>query len=276
MPSAEITEKYPVGSMPVISFVGYLIFCSFLVSLIGAITTVELLHRRVSGAGWRSWVQIAGCSVSFGLVAIWCMHFVGNRAIVLGDGEGEIQLYYSSVYTTTSAIIPVVVLFVGLLVADRFYLRSTHTPTRIASLIVCGFCSGAAITEMHYLGNNGTTNYHLKLNLRYVVGAACIAVGASVLSFGLFFHWSSVWMNNLLRRMVVACVLALAVSGMHWTAASGTQYEVKGYHEGSSNQRNITLIIAICLVSCQYSFSGSLLTCSSPLALARCVSFSDF
>lgn len=40
-------------------------------------------------------VQVAGCAVSFGLVAIWCMHFVGNRAIVLGDGEDAIQLYYS-------------------------------------------------------------------------------------------------------------------------------------------------------------------------------------
>jgi hypothetical protein len=50
-----LREKYPVGSKPVISFVPYLIFCSYLVSLIGAFTTVELLHRRVSGSGWRSW-----------------------------------------------------------------------------------------------------------------------------------------------------------------------------------------------------------------------------
>jgi NO-binding membrane sensor protein with MHYT domain len=252
MTDQDITTKYPIGSMPEISFMGYIIFCSFVVSLIGAITTVELLHRRASRTGWRSWVQLAGCSVSFGLVAIWCMHFVGNRAIVLGDGEGEIQLHYSSTFTVISAIIPVVVLFVGLLTADRFHKRGAHISTRIGSLVLCAFCAGAAITEMHYLGNNGTTNYHLVHKWSHVIGAASIAVGASLLSFGLFFHWSGLWMNNFLRRMVVACFLALAVSGMHWTAAAGTKYEIRGYYSGSGKGRNINLITAICLVSRQY------------------------
>ena len=249
MASQNIAAKYPIGSMPDISFVAYVIFCSFLVSLIGAVTTVELLHRRVSRNGWRSWVQLAGCSVSFGLVAIWCMHFVGNRAIVLGDGEGEIQLYYSSTFTVISAIIPVVVLFVGLLIADRFQKKSAHAIARLGSLVLCAFCAGAAITEMHYLGNNGTTNYQLRHEWSHVIGAASIAIGASLLSFGLFLHWSGLWMNNFIRRMVVACFLAIAVSGMHWTAAAGTKYEIRGYYTGSGQERNTNLIIAICLVS---------------------------
>jgi NO-binding membrane sensor protein with MHYT domain len=106
------------------------------------------------------------------------MHFVGNRAIILGDGEKEIQLYYSSSYTAVSAVLPVVVIFVGLLVADRFYKGSKHAVTRYSSLVVCGVCAGAAVTEMHYLGNNGTTNYRLKLSWPHVFGAASIAVGA--------------------------------------------------------------------------------------------------
>jgi hypothetical protein len=51
----DITEKYPLGSRPDIHFLPYLIFISYVVSLIGAFTTVELLHRRVSGNGWRNW-----------------------------------------------------------------------------------------------------------------------------------------------------------------------------------------------------------------------------
>ncbi|UPX16931.1 uncharacterized protein EKO05_0007312 [Ascochyta rabiei] len=142
---------------------------------------------------------------------------------------------------------PVVVIFLGLMVADRFYRRSKHAAIRVASLVVCSICAGAAITEMHYLGNNGTTNYHLQLSWPHIFGASGIAVGASLLSFGLFFHWSGLWLNNIFRRAVVACFLALAVSGMHWTAAAGTRYEVRGYHDGSGKERNITLIIALCL-----------------------------
>ncbi|KAF1833361.1 hypothetical protein BDW02DRAFT_383881 [Decorospora gaudefroyi] len=247
MLNPEIEKKYPIGSRPTISFVPYIIFCSFLVSLIGAFTTVELLHRRVSGTGWRSWVQIAGCAVSFGLVAIWCMHFVGNRAIVLGDGEDEIQMYYSSTYTAISAVLPVVVIFLGLSAADRFYKGNKGSVVRFASLGVCGLCGGAAVTEMHYLGNNGTTNYHLILSWSHVFGAALMAVGSCFISFGLFFHWSKHWMNNIWRRIVVALFLAVAVSGMHWTAAAGTWYEIRGYHTGSGAERNINLIISLCL-----------------------------
>jgi NO-binding membrane sensor protein with MHYT domain len=177
------------------------------------------------------------------------MHFVGNRAIILGDGEHAIQLYYNSTYTAVSAILPVVVIFLGLLVADRFYKGSKRPLTRYSALVVCGVCAGAAVTEMHYLGNNGTTNYHLKLSVPHVVGAASIAVGACLISFGLFFHWSGHWVNFIWRRVIVACFLALAVSGMHWTAAAGTWYEIRGYHEGHGQERNINLIIALCLVS---------------------------
>ncbi|KAI4665173.1 uncharacterized protein J4E88_010621 [Alternaria novae-zelandiae] len=247
MLNPEIEVKYPLGSRPAISFLPALIVGSYIVSLIGAFTTVELLHRRVSGAGWRSWVQVGGCAVSFGLVAIWCMHFVGNRAIVLGDGEEEIQLYYSSTYTAVSAVLPVVVMFLGLSAADKFYKGSKGSLVRFASLGVCGVCGGAAVTEMHYLGNNGTTNYRIILSWPHVVGAASIAVGACLISFSLFFHWNKHWMNNVWRRIIVAIVLALAVCGMHWTAAAGTWYEIRGYHDGPGQERNTNLIISLCL-----------------------------
>lgn len=200
------------------------------------------------------------------------MHFVGNRAIILGDGEDEIQLYYSSTYTAVSAILPVVVIFLGLLIADKFYKSSKRPLIRYSSLVVCGVCAGAAVTEMHYLGNNGTTNYRLILSWPHVFGAASIAVGACLISFGLFFHWSGHWVAFIWRRVVVACFLALAVSGMHWTAAAGTWYELKGYHEGGSgNQRNINLIIALCLVSLPTGHILTLLTSTTVPLRVRCM-----
>lgn len=176
------------------------------------------------------------------------MHFVGNRAIVLGDGEDEIQLYYSSTYTAVSAVLPIIVIFLGFLLADLFFKGSKNTTTRYLALLMCGVCCGAAVTEMHYLGNNGTTDYRLEPAWQYIVGAASIAVGACCIAFGLFFHWSGHWMNTLWRRTIVSCFLAVAVSGMHWTAAAGTVYELRGYHKGSINARNVNLIIAVCLV----------------------------
>jgi NO-binding membrane sensor protein with MHYT domain len=177
------------------------------------------------------------------------MHFVGNRAIILGKGESEIQLYYNATYTTVSAILPIVVIFLGLLAADRFYKGNKNATTRYIALLICGVCCGASVTEMHYLGNQGTTNYRIKSVPEYVVGAAAIAIGACLIAFSLFFHWSGHWMNVIWRRIIVACFLAVAVCGMHWTAAAGTSYEIRGYHPGSGSARNINVIIAVCLVS---------------------------
>ena len=179
------------------------------------------------------------------------MHFVGNRAIVLGDGEEAIQLYYNATFTAVSAILPIVVIFLGFLVADRFYRGSRASTTRYAALLICGVLSGAAVTEMHYLGNQGTTNYRLEPRWQFIIGAASIAVGACCISFGLFFHWSGHWINNIWRRFIIACVLAAAVSGMHWTAAGGTSYKLRGYHTGPGQARNVNLIIAVCMVCCR-------------------------
>lgn len=76
----------------------------------------------------------------------------GNRAIIIGRGESEIQLYYNATYTTVSAILPIVVIFLGLLAADRFYKYNKNAATRYVALLICGVCCGASVTEMHYLG----------------------------------------------------------------------------------------------------------------------------
>jgi hypothetical protein len=65
------------------------------------------------------------------------MHFVGNRAIILGGGEKEIQLYYSSSFTAVSAILPIIVIFMGLLIVDRFYKGSKSFTTRYLALLGC-------------------------------------------------------------------------------------------------------------------------------------------
>jgi hypothetical protein len=77
--------------------------------------------------------------------------------------------------------------------------------------------------------------------------------------------------NFIWRRVIVACFLALAVSGMHWTAAAGTWYELRGYHEGPGQERNVNLIIALCLVSLSPNILMALLILSPVFIRVRCV-----
>lgn len=229
--SVDVKDKYPIGNIPHITFVPYLVPFSYLISFIGCFTTIELLHRRISRAGWRSWyvvtmavlsrsasntvarAQLAACSVSFGAVAIWSMYTAGNRSISLGHGEAEIQFYYSPTYSALAGVIAIVAVFLGLSTADKFYETGAAPLVRFSSLAVCGICVGGAAMAMHYLGNKSIANYSISVNKIYVGGAAAIAVVFSSVGFGFFFHWNKLWMNNIWRRILVSGFLALGVCG---------------------------------------------------------------
>ncbi|KAH7350231.1 hypothetical protein BKA66DRAFT_476587 [Pyrenochaeta sp. MPI-SDFR-AT-0127] len=248
--------EYEKGQLVPYHFTPWVILLSYFVSLIGAETTVELLHRRRTGRGLISQLHLGLCAVSFGLVAIWCMHFVGNKAIVMGDGRTEIQLSYSAGHTALSAIIPVVVLYLGFSVVDR------HGKTQRSlylSLIITGLAAGLSITGMHYVGNLGTSNYTLQHNPRNVIGAAAIAVFDCWFSFTIFFHQREHWINFWWRRLLCATLLAAAVSGMHWTATVGTRYYLRSLSEGNSRGQNVNVTLAsilcmIALVGCMTLF----------------------
>jgi NO-binding membrane sensor protein with MHYT domain len=175
------------------------------------------------------------------------MHFVGNRAIILGDGSKQYQLYYNSGFTALSVFLPIVFLFFGFTTVE---LRPPGHRFFWPALMVAGVVAGLAITGMHYVGNFGISNYKLINPAGYVVGAAAIAIGASVIALTLFFFFRERWINSLPRRLGCACLLAGAVSGMHWTASVGTRYTFQGINKNASGlNRDTNLIVAIIVVS---------------------------
>jgi hypothetical protein len=50
-----VGTNYAMGQEVPFRFDSGIIIASFFVSLVGAITTVELLHRKREGKGWASW-----------------------------------------------------------------------------------------------------------------------------------------------------------------------------------------------------------------------------
>jgi NO-binding membrane sensor protein with MHYT domain len=173
------------------------------------------------------------------------MHSIGNRAIILGDGRMELQLTYNAGYTTLSAFLPIVILFLGLTLGE--YLVANHKGVW-SFLIVGGFVVGLSITGMHYIGNLGISNYKLLNSPGYIVGAAAIAVGVSIAALSLFFYLKAKWIHSWPRRIAIAVLLACTVSGMHWLATVGTTYVLIELtpNEGT---RDVNLIVAIVCVS---------------------------
>ncbi|KAF4919248.1 Signaling protein YkoW [Colletotrichum viniferum] len=224
------------------AFNGGFITLSFAVSLIGAASTLELLNRRTSPKGKFNHLLLVSAAVTMGGIAIWCMHFIGNRAIDLADGEAELQIAYSSGFTALSFFVPIAVLLAAFVAVG---INNTVSWWRVA---VGGVLAGAAICGMHYLGNNSIDNYICIYNPVNVIGAALIAVAASIVALSLFFVFRAAWTNSWWKRATCAVVLAGAVSGMHWCAATGTEYQLVRLNTGSNElSRNTTVIVVICL-----------------------------
>lgn len=180
-----------------------------------------------------------------GGIGIWCMHFIGNRAIVLGDGAPQIQIVYNVAFTGTSFVLPVVVLLAA------FYSVGVEEKPGYIRILIGGFLTGASVCGMHYVGQLGISNYQCAYDVANVVGSAAIAIFSSITALGIFFRWRASWTDSWWRRGCCACLLAAAVSGMHWTASVGTTYTERdeSIKHGSQLSRSQTVIVCAVLVN---------------------------
>ena len=177
-----------------------------------------------------------------GAVAIWAMHFIGNRAITMGDGSDALQIAYSPEYTAGSFFLPICV------VGIAFYLLTITEAVSPIAIASGGFTTGVAVCGMHYLGQGGIANYHTVYVWKYIIGASIIAIVASTLALGVFFYFKSAWTNTWWKRMSCAFLLAMAVSGMHWVATVGTSYRFRsslGQQAGLSRRATVIIVLGL-------------------------------
>ncbi|ELR05493.1 hypothetical protein GMDG_07415 [Pseudogymnoascus destructans 20631-21] len=216
---------------------------SYVVSFIGAWTTLELLHWRTAEKGLYNWSLLFSSSISMGGIAIWCMHYIGNRAIVLGDGHLGIQIAYNQGFTALSFFVPIIVLLAA------FMAVGSGDKISKVRLPVGGALAGLAICGMHYLGQAGISNYTCVYTVGYVVGSVVIAVFASITALWVFFALRAAWTDLWWKRAMCGVILACAVFGMHWVASVGTNYRLKMVDPTKSHDipRNSTVIVIIVL-----------------------------
>lgn len=182
-----------------------------------------------------------------GGVAIWCMHYVGNRAVILAAGEDILQISYNPGFTALSFFVPILVLltaFMAVGAGDQVSVIRVGTGGLLAGLAICG---------MHYLGQAGISNYVPIYQFAYVIGSAIVAIVASITALTVFFALRASWTSAWWKRAGVSTILSGAVSGMHWVATVGTQYRLRKVDPSlMKNNRDQTVIVVIILVRYQF------------------------
>ncbi|KAK6518853.1 hypothetical protein TWF281_003544 [Arthrobotrys megalospora] len=225
---------------------GY-IALSYAVSYVGSVTTLELLNRRTGSRGWYNWSLLVGSAISMGSIAIWGMHFIGNRAIILDYGVESHQLMYNSSFTALSFFLPIIVLL------SAYMFIGAGEDVSIVRVSIGGTTAGLAVVLMHYLGQFGITNYTSVYKIPFVVGSVIIAILASNVALMIFFVSRSRWAGTWWKRIGCSFVLAGAVSGMHWLATVGTNYRLRNAAlPKSALDRKQTVIVVgtLCVFTC--------------------------
>ncbi|KAK7973107.1 hypothetical protein PG988_007241 [Apiospora saccharicola] len=240
--SDDLLVRFAGHTVPVTFDPGFVVL-SFVVSLIGAGCTLELINRRTSLKGLFNHLLLVGAAVSMGGIAIWSMHYIGNRAIIILNNEPELQISYSSGITAASFFLPIFVLLLAFIAVGS----NDEIPRWRVGL--SGSLSGGAICGMHYLGNASISNYRCEYAIGNVIGASVIAVSASTLALSMFFVFRAAWTNSWLKKTGCMFLLAGAVSGMHWCASIGTKYSLiqSATTVGDGNSRTATTAVVIAL-----------------------------
>ncbi|KAI1323849.1 hypothetical protein F5Y16DRAFT_330224 [Xylariaceae sp. FL0255] len=176
-----------------------------------------------------------------GGIAIWSMHFVGNRAIILAQNQPELQIVYSGGFTAISFFLPIIVLLLA------FVASGTNNHVSWWRIGGGGALAGGAICGMHYISNASIANYDVVYKLGNVIGSAIIAVTATIVALFVFFLLRASWTNSWWKRALSAILLAGGVSGMHWCASTGTSYRLTSVHEYGQSSRNIIVIVVTVL-----------------------------
>jgi signal transduction histidine kinase len=204
-----------------------LVILSITVSAFASFTALTLADRVRETAGVTRGVWLACAALAMGGGAIWSMHFIAMLAFSL-----DTSVNYDAGLTVFSLVLAVCFTGVALaVVATR--------GCRPAPLLFAGLFMGTGVCVMHYTGMAAMQmpariTYQPMLFYLSVVIAIVASIAALWLSFNL---------RSLPARVGAACVMAAAVSGMHYTGMAAAHFTgLAAHHHIATSGLSMTLL----------------------------------
>ncbi len=190
-----------------------LVALSLVVAAFASYTALELAGRVSASRGRGSWLWLLGGAFAMG-TGIWSMHFIGMLAFRL-----PVPMAYDVWINASSWLIAMLVSGVALFIVRRPALTRSNV-TAGATLMGIGICS------MHYTGMaamkmSPPIEYHPPLFIASVIIAIVASLAALWIAFQLRKKYS---LMAILAKLASAVVMALAITGMHYTGMAAAQF----------------------------------------------------
>lgn len=180
----------------------FLVILSFLVSVFGSFTGLQITNGMKSSKTGPSTTWIIAAAVSLGGGAIWTMHFIGMLAY-----KTSMDIGYTPGLTFLSLLIAVIAVGIGIYIAVSGELSTVR-------LLGAGLFTGLAVASMHYIGMEamvmpGANMVYDKTLVGVSLGIAVVAATVAL--------WLAVNLKGTALMLGSAVVMAVAVCGMHYT-----------------------------------------------------------
>lgn len=185
----------------------FLVLLSFMVSVFGSFTGLQLMRAMRSSKGKSEIAWIIAAAFAIGGGAIWTMHFVGMIAY-----ETPMEVAYDPLLTFSSLLLAVGVVGIGI------YLLSRKKDS-LVMLLIAGLITGIGVATMHYTGMEAMVmaadiEYDTKLFSASIVIALVAATAALWLAFNT---------ESGTQMFAASVVMGIAVCGMHYTGMIGME-----------------------------------------------------
>lgn len=214
-----------------------LVAYSFVIATLTGYCGIEMTARvrRAAGADKTRW--ILGAAFGFG-TGVWAMHFMGMAALVIGT-----PLSFDAGLTAGSWLVAVLVSAIG------FYV--IRDGVRLLSWLLASALMAAGVCLMHY---GGMYALHMMPGISYVPWlfwlSVAIAFGASAAAL-LIMTWlrHSSRGVGLLLRVGAALVMAVAVTGMHYTGMAAAMFEPGSYCSPANQLSDAWVILGLVMAA---------------------------
>ena len=192
----------------------WLVMLSIIIAFLASYTALDLAFRVMHSSGRARTSWLVGGSVSMG-VGIWAMHFIGMLAFHL-----PIPLAYGISITLISVVPAIAASAIAL-----WTIRRGDPGVKV--LLVSAIVMGVGIAVMHYTGMAA-----LKMQppieydpLLFALSVA-IAIAASLAALKIILLLESYRgsANTMLLKLTSAAVMAVAITGMHYTGMAAAHF----------------------------------------------------
>ncbi|WNL42346.1 EAL domain-containing protein [Halomonas sp. PAMB 3264] len=216
-----------------------LVLLSFGVASIASFTALDLAGRVRASRGVVRHLWLAGGAFAMG-TGIWAMHFVGMLAMEMGA-----RVDYGIFLTLLSLAAAIASSALALFIVQSG--RLSLSRLSIGALIM-----GGGVCLMHYVG---MAAMHIEGTMRYApalfLTSVAIAVSASGVALWLAFRLNPTGTRRapLWQRLIAALVMAVGISGMHYTGMAAAVYPQGFVPSANVGISTGQLAISVALVS---------------------------